>query len=113
MKKLLIDEQVSDTPINEKWDHEAALKTALQEREALLKTKPQLKRFQDKIDERLSSVDDFQIRIQIIGTMIANNLEELHKQCNKLGAKCKAIDIDFNLPIIEIKMKSLRLHKFL
>ena len=113
MKKLLIEEQSSDTPINEKWDCKAALKTALKEREELLKTKPQLRGFQDEIDEMLSSVDDFQIRMHIIGTMLANKLGELYKECNKLGAICRGQHIDFNLPINEIKMKSLRLHKFL
>ena len=96
----IIDEPFSYAPTNEKWNYEAALKTALQEREALLKTNPHLKGLQDEIDKSLSSVDDSQERMQILGTMIGNNLLELHKACNKLAAICEDLDVDFNLPIL-------------
>jgi len=107
----IIDEQFSDAPINAKWNYEAALKTALKEREELLKTNPQLRWLQDEIDESLTSVDDFQERMQILGTMMGNKLGELHKECNKLAAICEDLDVDSNLPILNIKQNLINLKK--
>ncbi len=107
----IIDEPFSDTPRIETWNYEAVLKTALKEREELLKTNPQLRGLQDEIDARLSSVDDSQKRMQILGTMIGNKLGELHKKCNELKAICEDLDVDFNLPILNIKQHLINLKK--
>ena len=60
---------------------------AEKEREALLKKRPELEKFQDKIDGLMKGAGSFENRMAVLGVMLESNLKELQKQLTVLSQK--------------------------
>jgi len=91
------------------WDHEAELKKALQERDDLLKKRPELVHLQKEIDHRLTSTESFEERMRILGKMLGTSLEKLYNECSTLADICDHCGIETQIPILELKKKSAKL----
>ena len=60
---------------------------AEKEREALLKNRPELGKFQEKIDGLMNGAGSFENRMAVLGVMMEANLKELQKQLAVLSQK--------------------------
>lgn len=95
-----------DIVVSDSWDHEDALEKAIAERDALLKKRPELQKFQKVIDESLEGVEKFDDRMKILGKMIGSSLDHLYNECRTLDELCNEIGIETNIPILELKVNS-------
>ena len=60
---------------------------AEKEREELLNKRPELKKFQKKIDRLMNNAGSFEKRMTMLGTMMEANLKELQKQLTELSRR--------------------------
>ena len=60
---------------------------AEKEREALLKKRPELGKFQEKIDRLMKGAGSFENRMAVLGVMMEANLKELQKHLAVLSQK--------------------------